>query len=36
MRVAGWSSRDMLTRYVEDTAQERAIKEARGLGLGDI
>ena len=36
MAVAGWSSRDMLARYVQDTAAERAIDEARGLGLGDI
>jgi len=36
MAVAGWSSRDMLTRYVEDTAAERAADESRQLGLGDL
>jgi integrase/recombinase XerD len=36
MAVAGWSSRDMLSRYVEDTAAERAIEESRKLNLGDL
>jgi len=36
MAVAGWSSRDMLARYVEDTAAERAAEESRHLGLGDL
>lgn len=35
MAVAGWSSRDMLDRYVRSTASERAAAEARGLSLGD-
>jgi site-specific recombinase XerD len=36
MAVAGWTSRDMLSRYVEDTAAERAADESRRLGLGDL
>lgn len=36
MAVAGWSSREMIDRYVEDTKMERAAEEARGLGLGEI
>jgi site-specific recombinase XerD len=36
MAVAGWSSRDMLDRYVASTAAERAAAEARGLNLGDL
>ncbi|HEX4100523.1 MAG TPA: tyrosine-type recombinase/integrase [Pseudonocardiaceae bacterium] len=36
MAVAGWSRRDMLDRYVADTASERATAEARRLGLGDL
>ncbi len=36
MSVAGWSSRDMLDRYVRATASERAAAEARGLGLGEL
>ena len=36
MAVAGWMSRDMLSRYVEDTAAERAAEESRRLGLGDL
>lgn len=36
MAVAGWSSRDMISRYVEDTAAERAIDESRKLNLGDV
>lgn len=36
MAVAGWSRRDMLDRYVADTAAERATAEARRLGLGDL
>lgn len=36
MAVAGWSSRDMLSRYVEDTAMERAADESRRLNLGDV
>jgi site-specific recombinase XerD len=36
MAVAGWSSRDMLARYVQDTAAERAADESRKLNLGDL
>jgi site-specific recombinase XerD len=36
MAVCGWSSRDMLDRYVAATASERAAAEARGLGLGEL
>jgi integrase len=36
MAVAGWSSRDMLSRYTEDTAMERAADESRRLALGDL
>lgn len=36
MAVAGWSSRDMLDRYVKATASERAAAEARDLNLGDL
>jgi len=36
MAVGGWRSRDMLDRYVSDTAASRAADEARGLGLGDL
>jgi integrase len=36
MAVAGWQSRDMLDRYVRDTAMSRAAEEARSLGLGDL
>jgi integrase/recombinase XerD len=36
MAVAGWSRRDMLDRYVADTASERATAESRRLGLGDF
>lgn len=36
MAVAGWSSRDMLDRYVRSTASERAAAEARGLNLGEL
>lgn len=36
MAVAGWSNRKMLDRYVRDTASERAIDEARTLGLGEV
>ena len=36
MAVAGWSSRDMITRYTEDTAMERAAEESRRLALGDL
>lgn len=34
MAIAGWSSRAMLDRYTAASATERAIAEARGLGLG--
>ena len=33
---AGWRSRDMLDRYVEDTAMDRAADESRKLNLGDL
>lgn len=36
MAVAGWSRRDMLDRYVADTASERATAESRRLGLGEF
>jgi hypothetical protein len=36
MAVAGWSSREMLDRYVKASASERAAAEARGLNLGDL
>lgn len=36
MAVAGWSSRQMLDRYVKASASERAAAEARGLNLGDL
>jgi integrase/recombinase XerD len=36
MAMAGWRSRDMLDRYVADTAMDRAAAEARSLGLGDL
>jgi len=35
MHVAGWSSREMLDRYVRATASDRAAAEFRTLGLGD-
>lgn len=36
MAIAGWTSREMIDRYVEDTKSERAAEEARKLGLGDV
>lgn len=36
MAVAGWSTRDMIDRYTQDTAAARAAEEARRLGLGDL
>ena len=36
MAVAGWTSREMLDRYVEDTRSELAAEEARRLGLGEV
>lgn len=35
MAVAGWKSRDMVTRYAAETRGERAIKAARLLSPGD-
>ena len=35
MTVAGWGSPDMLARYGASLAEQRALKEARRLGLGD-
>lgn len=36
MAVAGWSTRDMIDRYSQDTASSRAATEARRLNLGDL
>jgi integrase/recombinase XerC len=36
MAIAGWSSRDMLDKYVEDTRAEMAADESRRLNLGEI
>jgi integrase len=36
MAVAGWSSREMLDRYVQASAAERAADEARSLNLGQL
>lgn len=36
MAVAGWSSREMLDRYVRATAADRAADESRTLNLGDL
>lgn len=36
MAMAGWSSRDMLDRYVRATAESRSHDEARRLRLGEI
>jgi integrase/recombinase XerD len=36
MSVAGWSSRAMLDRYTQSTAQKRAAEESHRLNLGDL
>ena len=36
MAAAGWRSRAMVDRYTRATAGERAMQEARALGLGDL
>lgn len=36
MARAGWSRRDMMDRYVQSTAAERASEEATRLGLGEF
>lgn len=36
MATAGWSTRDMIDRYSQDTAATRAADEAKRLALGDI
>jgi integrase/recombinase XerD len=36
MAIAGWTSREMLDRYVEDTRAEMAADESRRLNLGEI
>jgi site-specific recombinase XerD len=36
MSIAGWKNRNMLDRYTQATAAERAAEEARKLGLGDL
>ena len=36
LAIAGWSRSDMLRRYAAARASERAIDEARRIGLGDI
>ena len=35
MALAGWRSREMLSRYAKSAARERAIAAARRLGIGD-
>ena len=35
MRLAGWSSRQMLDRYAASAQQGRALRAAKRLGLGD-
>jgi site-specific recombinase XerD len=36
LAMAGWTHRQMLERYAAATRSERAIEEARRLGLGDL
>ena len=36
MAVAGWKRRDMLDRYTQAAAAERAATEARQLNLGGL
>jgi site-specific recombinase XerD len=36
MAAAGWASREMVDRYSRATASERAMAEARKLGLGEL
>lgn len=36
MATCGWSSREMLDRYTQSSASERAAAEARSLNLGDF
>ena len=36
LQVGGWSSMDMVVRYAESDAAERAVEEARKLGLGQF
>jgi integrase/recombinase XerD len=36
MAVAGWTRPDMLMRYTQARAAERAAAEARELNLGDL
>jgi site-specific recombinase XerD len=35
MKATGWKTRAMLQRYASSTAEQRALEEARRLGLGD-
>jgi hypothetical protein len=36
MSIAGWTKHDMLDRYTNASAAERAVDESRRLNLGDL